>query len=222
MTSVFAVIAFSYFYDAQLKFCNVSWPEQRVICLQSVKYNSCQCLPDSYEEQRYLLHSDDITVGGKRNAAMLKSNNCRVSLGRSVCELEETSLLFIFFLQKKKSPAQRAEICFSDWGTSSDSFPVSASNIQPNNGLKLEVRLGLFLRIKHSTLSQLQRLNIFLLICITVGSSVFIQTSQSKSSMRSNFSNQLWPVLIYELCLRSQSSVRQQQFHVYQLWILWK
>lgn len=74
-----------------------------MICLQSVKHNSCQCLPDSYEEQRYLLHSDDITVGGKRNAVVLQSNNCRVSLGRSVCELEETSLLFIFQHREQKS-----------------------------------------------------------------------------------------------------------------------
>lgn len=202
-----------------------------MICFQSVKYNSCQCLPDSYEEQRYLLHSYDITVGGKRNAVMLKSNNCCVSLGHSgfVFELEETSLLFIFFLQKK-SPPQRPEICFSDWGKSSDSFRVLSppQTFNPTMVWSWKCVWTLFLWIKDSTLQPIS-LNIFLLICITVGSSagitfirVFIQTSQSRSSVRSNFSNQLWPVLVYELCLRLQSSVLQQQFQVCQLWILWK
>lgn len=201
-----------------------------MICFQSVKYNSCQCLPDSYEEQRYLLHSYDITVGGKRNAVMLKSNNCCVSLGHSgfVFELEETSLLFIFFLQKK-SPPQRPEICFSDWGKSSDSFRVRLKH-STQQWFEAGSAFGPFFfgsKTQHS--SQLESLNIFLLICITVGSSagitfirVFIQTSQSRSSVRSNFSNQLWPVLVYELCLRLQSSVLQQQFQVCQLWILWK
>lgn len=135
-----------------------------MICFQSVKYNSCQCLPDSYEEQRYLLHSYDITVGGKRNAVMVKSNNCCVSLGHSgfVFELEETSLLFIFFLQKK-SPPQRPEICFSDWGKSSDSFRVLSlpQTFNPTMVWSWKCVWTLFLWIKDSTLQPIREFKYF-------------------------------------------------------------
>lgn len=149
-----------------------------MICLQSVKYNSCQCLPDSYEEQRYLLHSYDITVGGKRNAVMLKSNNCCVSLGHSgfVFELEETSLLFIFFLQKKKVH-HRDQKSVSAIGESLLILFVSCLRLKHSTQQWFEAGSAfgpLFFGSKTQHSSQLESLNIFLLICITVGSSAGI------------------------------------------------
>lgn len=97
---------------------------------------------------------------------MLKSTNCCVSLGHSdfVFELEETYLLFIFFLQKKKkSPPEQPEICFSDWGKSSDSFRFLSppQTLNPTMVWSWRCVWNLVPQIKDSTLKPVREFKCF-------------------------------------------------------------